>query len=134
MSHIDMTRATPSSRITRYWVVGFPSILLAVFLMWLVSLPLWISVGFAIAWKEWLWARNLQYLAAFVFAAIQLIYLPTALGWLACEIMPKIFGQANTASRMGTRIGELSKDLSSRSRTSNPLFKKPGDPAIEPQR
>ena len=29
---------------------------------------------------------------------------------------------------------EPSKDLSSRSRTSNPLFKKPGDPASEPQR
>lgn len=29
---------------------------------------------------------------------------------------------------------EPSKDLSSRSRTSNPLFKKPGDPASEPHR
>jgi hypothetical protein len=114
MSHIDMTSSTLSNRITRYWVVGFPTILLAVFLMGLVSLPLWIPVGFAIAWKEWLWARNLQYLAAFVFAAIQLIYLPTALGWLACEVMPKIFGQANTASRIGARIGEQADAADSR--------------------
>jgi hypothetical protein len=33
-----------------------------------------------------------------------------------------------------TRKAEPSKDLSSRSRTSNPLFKKPGDPASEPHR
>ena len=85
MSHIAMTRATPINRITRYWVVGFPAILLAVFLMWLVSLPLWIPVGFAIAWKEWLWARNLQYLAAFVFAAIVLLPsdLESSQGWVS---------------------------------------------------
>jgi hypothetical protein len=32
------------------------------------------------------------------------------------------------------RLAEPSKDLSSRSRTSNPLFKKPGAPASEPHR
>ena len=37
-------------------------------------------------------------------------------------------------SRISPYSAEPSKDLSSRSRTSNPLFKKPGGPAPEPQR
>ena len=114
MSHVPTTRDNAIARITRYWVSGFPTILLAMFLIWLVSLPLWIPVGLALEWKEWLWARNLQYVAALVFAAIQLIYLPTALGWLACEIMPKIFGQANTAYRNNTRFGEQRNAADSR--------------------